>query len=82
MNREINTPEQKALLEKDTIAEVAKIQDLQIRNYYMQEMKQRIYYSFGRGAQRKKQQENAASTPNMPAFNKHSSANVSIAFPI
>lgn len=79
MNKDTNTPEQKALIEKETFEEVSKIKDAQIRSYYMQEMKQRIYYSFGRGAQRKKQQENAASTPNMPAFNKHSSANVSIA---
>lgn len=79
MNKDTNTPEQKALIEKETFEEVSKIKDAQIRSYYMQEMKQRIYYSFGRGAQRKKQQENADSTPNMPAFNKHSSANVSIA---
>lgn len=79
MNKDTNTPEQKALIEKETFEEVSKIKDAQIRSYYMQEMKQRIYYSFGRGAQRKKQQENTDSTPNMPAFNKHSSANVSIA---
>lgn len=47
MNREISTPEQKALLEKDTFAEVAKIQDTQIRNYYMQEMKKRLLKEFG-----------------------------------
>ena len=80
MNKDTNTPEQKALIEKETFEEVSKIKDAQIRSYYMQEMKQRIYYSFGRGAQRKKQQENADNTPNnTPAFNKHSSANVSIA---
>ena len=80
MNKDTNTPEQKALIEKETFEEVSKIKDAQIRSYYMQEMKQRIYYTFGRGAQRKKQQENADNTPNnTPAFNKHSSANVSIA---
>lgn len=47
MNREIITPEQKALLEKDTLAEVAKIQDPQIRGYYMQEMKRRLAEQFG-----------------------------------
>ena len=47
MNREITTPEQKALLEKDTIAEVNKIKDTQIRNYYAQEMKKRLAQLFG-----------------------------------
>lgn len=47
MNREITTPEEKALLEKDTFAEVAKIQDPQIRTYYAQEMKKRLLNEFG-----------------------------------
>ena len=47
MNRTITTPEEKALLEKDTLAEVAKIQDAQIRNYYTQEMKNRLRDEFG-----------------------------------
>ncbi len=47
MNRTIVTPEEKALLEKDTLAEVAKIQDVQIRNYYTQEMKKRLSEEFG-----------------------------------
>ncbi|MBQ9271794.1 MAG: DNA primase [Alphaproteobacteria bacterium] len=50
MNKETQTPEQKALIEKETFEEVAKIKDNQIRNYYMQEMKKRIYYTFGKGA--------------------------------
>lgn len=51
MNKEAQTPEQKALIEKEVFDEVAKIKDNQIRNYYMQEMKKRIYYTFGRGAE-------------------------------
>lgn len=47
MNREIATPEQKALLEKDTFEEVDKIKDVQIRNYYAQEMKKRLAQLFG-----------------------------------
>ena len=47
MNREIKTPEQKALLEKETFAEVNKIKDTQIRAYYSQEMKKRITALFG-----------------------------------
>ena len=47
MNREISTPEQKALFEKDTFAEVNKIKDAQIRAYYSQEMKKRITELFG-----------------------------------
>ena len=55
MNKETETPEQKALIEKETFEEVAKIKDNQIRNYYAQEMKKRIYYTLGRGAQFKNQ---------------------------
>lgn len=50
MNRNIQTPEEKALIEKETFEEVNKIKDVQIRNYYMQEMKKRIYYTFGKGS--------------------------------
>lgn len=50
MNKESETPEQKALIEKETLEEVEKITNEQIRSYYMQEMKKRIYYTFGKGA--------------------------------
>lgn len=50
MNKDTQTPEQKALIEKETFEEVSKIKDDKIRAYYMQEMKQRIYYTFGKGA--------------------------------
>jgi len=50
MNKDTDTPEQKALIEKETYEEVNKIKDAQIRNYYMQEMRQRIYQAFGKGA--------------------------------
>ncbi len=50
MNKDTDTPEQKALIEKETFEEVGKIKDVQIRNYYAQEMKKRIYYAFGKGA--------------------------------
>ena len=50
MNKDTDTPEQKALIEKETFDEVAKIKDDQIRNYYTQEMKKRIYYTFGKGS--------------------------------
>ena len=50
MNKDMDTPEQKALIEKETFDEVAKIKDDQIRNYYTQEMKKRIYYTFGKGS--------------------------------
>lgn len=65
MNKETETPEQKALLEKETIEEVNKIKDLKIRSYYMQEMKQRIYYSFGRGSMHKteKNKDNTSQKP-------------------
>ncbi|MBQ8481326.1 MAG: DNA primase [Alphaproteobacteria bacterium] len=47
MNRDFDTPEQKALFEKDVFAEVNKIKDNQIRAYYGQEMKKRITKLFG-----------------------------------
>lgn len=39
----INTPEQKARIEKDIKEEVAKIADETVRGYYIQEMKRKIY---------------------------------------
>jgi len=62
MNHEIETPEQKALLEKETFAEVNKIKDAQIRAYYSQEMKKRITELFGI--------ENPEQTANKPQSRK------------
>ncbi len=62
MNKDTSTPEQKALIEKEVYEEVGKIKDAQIRSYYAQEMKQRIYYTFGKGAQIKKQQNEQSGT--------------------
>ncbi|MBR6663211.1 MAG: DNA primase [Alphaproteobacteria bacterium] len=45
-----NTPEQKALLEKNVRDEVAKIADETVRNYYAQDMKTKIYREIGRGS--------------------------------
>ncbi len=50
MNKDLNTPEQKALIEKEVYEEVNKIKDVQTRNYYMQEMKKRIYFVIGKGS--------------------------------
>lgn len=44
-----STPEQKALLEKNIMEEVAKIKDEKVRSYYVQEMQKRIYENLGRG---------------------------------
>ena len=63
MNKETETPEQKALIEKETFEEVAKIKDNQIRNYYMQEMKNRIYFTLRRGTQYKNQPSKNESAP-------------------
>ena len=46
------TPEQKALIEKNIMEEVSKIQDEKIRSYYIQEMQKRIYDTYGRGTLR------------------------------
>ena len=50
MNKGTQTPEEKALIEKETYEEVNKIKNTQIRNYYGQEMQKRIYYTFGKGS--------------------------------
>lgn len=48
----LNTPEQKALLEKNIREEVSKITDETVRGYYTQDMKNKIYHEIGRGAWR------------------------------
>ena len=48
-DKETNTPEQKALIEKNIMDEVAKINDEKVKSYYVQEMKKRIYETFGAG---------------------------------
>ena len=45
-----NTPEQKALLEKNIKDDVAKIADEAVRGYYIQDMKSKIYHEIGRGS--------------------------------
>lgn len=60
MNKDTETPEQKALIEKETFEEVNKIKDEKIRAYYMQEMKQRIYYTFGKGSIYKNKDEKSS----------------------
>ena len=45
-----NTPEQKALLEKNIKDDVAKIADETVRGYYVQDMKSKIYHEIGKGA--------------------------------
>lgn len=69
MNREIITPEQKALLEKDTLAEVAKIQDPQIRGYYLQEMKKRLAEQFGHEINTNKNPAKTNKTTKKQGFN-------------
>ena len=44
----IETPEQKALFEKNLYEDVAKITDEKVRGYYLQEIKARLYNEFGR----------------------------------
>ena len=63
MNKDTDTPEQKALIEKEIFEEVAKIKDEQIRNYYTQEMKKRIYYTFGKGSIYKNNENKPQNTP-------------------
>ncbi len=56
-NIETSTPEQKALVEKNIKEEVAKIADETVRNYYIQEMQDKIYNELGKGASWRKRQQ-------------------------
>lgn len=47
--QDVSTPEHKALIEKNIKEEIAKITDETVRNYYVQEMQNRIYNELGRG---------------------------------
>ncbi len=55
--RDVSTPEQKALIEKNIKEEVAKISDETVRNYYIQEMQDKIYNELGKGASWRKRQQ-------------------------
>lgn len=58
----LQTPEQKALFEKNIREEVAKIADETVKGYYAQDMQERIYDELGRGAW--KQRQNASREAN------------------
>lgn len=51
----VNTPEEKALLEKNIMEEIAAIKDEKVRGYYQQEMKKRLYEKFGQISWQKKE---------------------------
>jgi len=57
-----DTPEKKALLEKIMKDEVAKIADETVRNYYAQDLSNRLYYEIGKGAKSAYRQEFNATT--------------------
>jgi len=48
-----DTPEQKAKIEQDIKDEVAKITDVTVKNYYVQDMQNKIYHELGRGSLRR-----------------------------
>lgn len=48
-NAPADTPERKALIEKNLMTEVQRINDPKVRAYYTQEMQKRIYENLGRG---------------------------------
>lgn len=55
-----STPEQKALIEKNIKDEVAKITDETVRNYYSQDMQNKIYNELGRGSWKNRNREERA----------------------
>lgn len=65
----VDTPEQKALIEKNIRDEVAKITDETVRGYYQQEMRSFIYNKLGRGAWLKKNQESTKKSPKSTTTN-------------
>ena len=58
-SKDLSTPEQKALLEKNIMEEVGKIADEKVRGYYVQEMQNRIYNELGRGSWKKLRRQSA-----------------------
>lgn len=67
-NTDISTPEQKALIEKNIKEEVAKITDESVRNYYAQEMQDKIYNELGKGAFWKARQQAYQPKGERPAY--------------
>ena len=61
--RVFDTPEQKALIEKNVMEEVAKIADEKVRGYYQQEMQNYIYNELGRGFWKSRQRQTTEQTP-------------------
>ena len=67
---ETSTPEQKALVEKNIKEEVAKITDETVRNYYIQEMQDKIYNELGKGASWRKRQQVMQEQAPVPTYRK------------
>lgn len=67
---ETSTPEQKALVEKNIKEEVAKITDETVRNYYIQEMQDKIYNELGKGASWRKRQQVMQEQVPAPTYRK------------
>lgn len=63
-----STPEKKALIEKTLLAEVEKITDHTVRNYYAREIRNRIYLTYKQSPWQKKTPQ--ASTAENPALTK------------
>lgn len=69
---DVSTPERKALVEKTLIEEVSKIKDQTVKNYYMQEIKSRIYNAFRPKIRKdevvKNENQNVVNRVNQPVF--------------
>ena len=68
---ETSTPEQKALVEKNIKEEVAKIADETVRNYYVQEMQDKIYNELGKGASWRKRQQTMQEQAPEPVYRRN-----------
>ena len=70
-SKDLSTPEQKALIEKNIMEEVGKIADEKVRGYYIRDMKNRIYEAFGRSNWKgRKQDDGRKSKTVQPAVKK------------
>ncbi len=58
-----DTPERKALIEKNIKEEILKIENKEVRAYYVTEMKKRLFETYGQGSFQKKQSNTSYKRP-------------------
>jgi len=69
-NEDCSTPEKKALIEQTLLAEVNKIADFTVRQYYAREIKNRIYLTFKQSPWQKARENAPVATEPKPVVNE------------